>query len=216
MRWLIRSPASNEKPGFLTDQLGKALKFRKTPPSESGLLASGDQGPNPNCARSLVFDDTVFHTSPKRERGKLVCRSSLALFKVAPFDAKCRFVVEFATSKTFHTKAQGREAHPGMTSNTRRKPQRGFTGIRVKPRWGLVLRWFRDPGCAARPWALLLNRVAVRHTAQLQNLRFGLVLDRPQSGLTMSMGIEPRGAVSQGCPLDRPRACKDGTCIINP
>ena len=92
---------------------------------------------------------------------------------------KRRFVVEFPTPKAFHSKAQGRAAHPGMTINTRRKPQRGFTGNCVKPRWGLVLHFFQDPGCAARPWALLLNRVAVRQTAQHQNLRFGLVLAPP-------------------------------------
>jgi hypothetical protein len=33
----------------------------------------------PDCARSREFGHTVFHTSPKRERGKLVFRPSLAL-----------------------------------------------------------------------------------------------------------------------------------------
>jgi hypothetical protein len=108
--------------------------------------------------------------NPKRERRRLF-RPRLRSLMLRCLKTKRRFVVEFTTSKTFHTKAQGREAHPGMTINTRRKPQRGFTGNRVKPRWGLVLRCFRDPGCAARPWALLLNRVAVRHTAQLQKAR---------------------------------------------
>ncbi len=64
------------------------------------------------------------------------------------------------TPKACNPTAQGRAAHPGISGIERTAPRRGATfaaPLRGADR-GLA---FLDPGCAARPWAMELNRFAV-------------------------------------------------------
>ena len=77
-----------------------------------------------------------------------------------------------STPKAFHNKAQRRAAHAGSTKNASGKPQQGFTAFVVKPRWGFVSWAVRIPGCAARPWAKLCNRFAVREMRNFKDSSF--------------------------------------------
>jgi hypothetical protein len=59
------------------------------------------------------------------------------------------------TAKRFYNKAQGRAAHPGLMHRHVPNPNGVLQKELVKPRWGFGQGQLRNPGCAARPWALL-------------------------------------------------------------
>ena len=124
----------------------------------------------------------------------------------------CRYGRRSSTPKALYNTAQGRAAHPGFTSRETLEPRRGSTEWthdwrfdRCNPFGVMKSIGDRTHACAARPWAVVWNRFAVKNGATSAPLAETLSTNAGYKAPATSGAFHRHNRVNRDA---RPKSCR--------